>query len=96
MKHIVHDWSDEDSLIILRNCRKVLNEGCKAFIIEQIVDQSGALYENSLAFDILMLVNVGGKERTLEQFKALFNQSGFEITSLKPIDYQVLIELKAI
>ena len=27
MKHIVHDWSDEDSLVILKNCRKVLNEG---------------------------------------------------------------------
>ena len=96
MKHIVHDWSDEESLIILRNCRKVLNKGNKVFIIEQIVDQTESRYENNLAFDMLMFLAVGGKERNLEQFKALFDQSGFEITSLKGVDYETLIEIKAV
>ena len=96
MKHIIHDWSDEDSLIILKNCRKVLNSGNKAFIIEQLVDEKKDLYLNNLAVDILMLMCIGGKERTLEQFKSLFDQSGFEIISVKTVDYQVLIEIRAI
>ena len=96
MKHIVHDWSDDQSLVILKNCRKVLNEGNKLFIIDNLVDKSKETYLNNLTFDVLMLLAVGGKERNLEQFKDLCNNSGFEITSIKMVDYEALIEIKAI
>ena len=96
MKHIIHDWNDEKSLIILRNCRNALNIGNKMFIIERLIDPEKNEYVSNLAFDLLMRMTVGGLERNLEQFREIFSKSGFEIVSVKNIGFENLIELRPI
>ncbi|PKU61739.1 Tricetin 3',4',5'-O-trimethyltransferase [Dendrobium catenatum] len=80
MKWILHDWSDEYCLKLLKNCWKALPENGKVILaewilpveLEQIVAAKGIIN-----VDLLMLVNPGGKERTENEFKSLAKEAGF-------------------
>ena len=96
MKHIIHDWADMESIAILKNCRKVLNVGNKLFIVEHLIDHESEYYMNTICIDQIMLMCLGGKERTREQFKKLFDAAGFEIASIKSAVFQVVIECRAV
>ncbi|KAK6938401.1 Plant methyltransferase dimerization [Dillenia turbinata] len=81
MKWILHDWSDEHCLKLLKNCYKALPECGKVIIVESIRPE---LPKNDVSSnivfdqDLLMLaVNPGGKERTLEEYETLAINSGF-------------------
>ncbi|XP_010430397.1 PREDICTED: indole glucosinolate O-methyltransferase 4-like [Camelina sativa] len=82
MKWILHDWTDEDCVKILKNCWRSLPEKGKVIIVEMITPKtpmSNDSYSNVvLAVDIVMLTHCsGGKERSLRQFESLAFQSGF-------------------
>ena len=82
-RHIIHDWTDEQSVQILNNCRKVIPKNGKLLIVEAVVPTGN---ESSLAkdFDMVMLVFPGGIERTQEEYRLLLKQAGFQLSSLTP------------
>ena len=82
-RHIIHDWTDEQSVQILNNCRKVIPNDGTVLIVEAVVPPGN---EPSLAkdFDMAMLVFPGGLERTGEEYRILLEQSGFELSSITP------------
>ena len=65
LKHIIHDWDDENSLVILKNCRKALMPGNKLFIIDSIVDRNNPNYNLTVALDFLMLVFFNSKQANI-------------------------------
>ena len=78
LKAIIHDWEDEESVAILRNCRRVVPDEGRLLLIERIV---GAPNEDSFTkfADLNMLVSPGGKERTLDEYAALLAAAGFRL-----------------
>src|SRR3984893_16156309 len=82
-RHIIHDWTDEQSVQILNNCRKVIPNNGRLLIIEAVVPPGN---EPSLAkdFDMVMLVFPGGIERTEEEYRFLLEQAGFQLSSITP------------
>jgi O-methyltransferase domain len=40
MKHVIHDWNDEDALKILRNCRRAIPAGGTLLLIEWVLKPS--------------------------------------------------------
>jgi ubiquinone/menaquinone biosynthesis C-methylase UbiE len=82
-RHIIHDWTDEQSVQILNNCRRVIPDQGRLLIIEAVV-QTGN--EPSLArdFDMVMLTFPGGIERTEEEYRLLLEQAGFQLSSITP------------
>lgn len=76
---ILHDWSDEDCIKLLKNCYKALPDTGKVIVVEanvpEIPDSSPAAKRASLS-DMVMLV-IGGKERTLTEFLTLAKAAGF-------------------
>ena len=82
-RHIIHDWTDEQSVQVLNNCRKVIPNNGRLLIIEAVVPSGN---EPSLAkdFDMVMLVLPGGIERTEEEYRLLFKQAGFQLSSITP------------
>lgn len=76
LKSILHDWDDERSLKILRNVRGAMREGARVALCEVIVEPMDRRPEATLS-DMQMLVVCGGRERSLEEFRSLFAQSGF-------------------
>ncbi|RWR82936.1 caffeic acid 3-O-methyltransferase-like protein isoform X1 [Cinnamomum micranthum f. kanehirae] len=82
MKWILHDWSDEHCLKLLKNCWEALpDHGGKVIIVESILPEAP---ENNVSShivfeqDLFMLAqNPGGKERTKKEYEALAIKSGF-------------------
>jgi len=82
LRHIVHDWSDEDSATILRNCRSAMKPAGKVLVVEIVVpagnDPSFAKWMD------LMMVTYGGKERSEKQYRHLFALAGLQLTRIVP------------
>jgi ubiquinone/menaquinone biosynthesis C-methylase UbiE len=81
MRHILHDWTDEQSVQILRNIRKAVPPQGRVLIVECSVPGANvaALGKD---MDMIMLAFPGGKERTSEEYRALFEQSGFRLSGV--------------
>ena len=85
LKFILHDWNDEHCRTILNNCRDAIGAG-RILIIERIVpERVGPGDEDVIRGDLIML-SVGGKERTEGEYHALLGEAGLEITGITPID----------
>jgi O-methyltransferase domain/Dimerisation domain len=81
LKWIIHDWNDEQSLTILKNCRQAMAADGKLLLIESVIFPG-----NEPAFakfmDLNMLVMTGGRERTESQYRELLAAAGFELTRI--------------
>jgi precorrin-6B methylase 2 len=87
LKHVIHDWNDEQATLILRNCRRAMKPGAKLLIAEGVypphVDQSLEC-RGAAANDVNMLVVSGGRQRSEQEFRALYATAGFELTKIVP------------
>jgi len=96
MKHIIHDWDDEQSIRILRNCRRAMAPEGRLLVLEILIPRGN---EPSFAklLDLEMLVIPGGRERTEEEFRALYGAAGFELTAVIPTRSPIsIIERRAV
>ena len=82
LRQIIHDWEDERALAILRNCRAAMTTAGKVLLVERQIAPDHHEAMRVLQVDMEMLVNVGGMERTDDQYRALFQQAGFELTRI--------------
>lgn len=83
LAQILHDWADPEAVAILRACRRSLAPGGRLLLVEQVVpdgDEPG--FAKSL--DLLMLVLLGGRERSAAQWRALLRDGGFELVQITP------------
>jgi hypothetical protein len=84
MKHIIHDWSDEHCCTILKLMREKLPEDGRVLVCEMVVtDEPGPTPAKMLDIEML-LMTVGGKERTEEEFGELFASSGLRLSRIVP------------
>jgi hypothetical protein len=84
MKHIIHDWSDEHCRTILRLMREKLSKNGRVLICEMVVgDEPGPTPAKMLDIEMLVMT-VGGRERTAEEFGALFAASGLRLNRVVP------------
>jgi hypothetical protein len=90
MRHIIHDWYDEQSLTILRNCHKALPAGGKLLVIESVIPPGNDPFPGKF-LDLTMLMIPGGKERTADEYRTLYEQAGFELTRIVPTTAEVSI-----
>jgi hypothetical protein len=76
---ILHDWDDADAARILATIRRAIPAAGTLLLVERVV---GAPNEDpSTKFmDLQMLVILGGRERTQEEFAELLASSGFRMT----------------
>lgn len=83
MKHIIHDWTDDQCVTILKNCHTVMKPGSRLLILDQVLPGPN---EPSLGkfSDLIMMQLPGGMERTGEEFQALLKSSGFAFSRIVP------------
>jgi hypothetical protein len=81
LKHILHDWPDDDCVKILRNIATAMAPGGRVAVIEFLIADSVPM---ATLMDLNMMVLVGGKERTSEEFGALFAKAGLRLASVTP------------
>jgi hypothetical protein len=95
LKSVIHDWNDERSISILRNCREALPSNGKLPLVERLMPETPSATDEDKAHalsDLNMLRGPGGCERTKGQYRELLNQSGFVLTAIYPAGRFNLIE----
>ena len=90
LRHIIHDWDDEKSLAILRNCHSVIPANGKLLIIESVIPQGNQRFAGKF-LDLVMLLIPGGKERTKSEYNALLEQAGFELRQIVPTNSELSV-----
>lgn len=84
LKFVLHDWSDDAVVTILRNCRDAMAEDGRVFVIEAVVPEDDAPSPAG-ARDINMLVLTGGRERTLGEYQSLLSAAGLDLLQATPL-----------
>jgi hypothetical protein len=91
MKHIIHDWSDEHCRTILKLMREKLPAGGRVLVCEMVVtDEPGPTPAKMLDIEMLVLT-VGGKERTKDEFVDLFSSSGLRLSRIVPTERPICV-----
>ncbi|HEV2173578.1 MAG TPA: methyltransferase [Nitrospira sp.] len=80
---IVHDWDDDHSIAILRNCRRAMSRGKTLLLVEMVILAGDAPFFGKL-LDLGMLVLTGGRERTENEYEALLAAADFRLTRIVP------------
>lgn len=91
LRYILHNWDDERAIAILNNCHRAMAENGKILVIEQVIPPGNEPFIGKL-LDLHMLVLFpGGCERTEDEYRALFEASGFQLTKIVPTKANVSV-----
>ncbi len=89
LRHIIHDWDDEDAVSILRNCRNAMNPEGRVLLVETVIPPMDEPCFGKW-LDLMMLI-VGGRERTEEQYRQLLPQAGLELNRIISTAHEISI-----
>ncbi|KAK4406626.1 putative O-methyltransferase 3 [Sesamum angolense] len=87
LKWVLHDWSDEESVEILKKCKEAITRNGKrgkVIIIEMVVDESESV-ETQLLLDMLMMALATGRERKEKEWANLISDAGFSGYRIYPV-----------
>jgi hypothetical protein len=85
ISNVITDWDDERAATILRNCRAAMTPESRLLIIEAVypdrIDQSAAS-RAAVSTDVNVMVCTGGRERSEQEFRSLYESAGFTLTRI--------------
>ena len=90
LKHILHDWNDDECVKILRNVREAMALDGRVVVVEMLITDKGPPSPAPL-LDLNMLVMLTGKERTTKDFAALFAKAGLKLHAVTPTQSPVAV-----
>jgi hypothetical protein len=83
LKHIIHDWYDDKSEVILGNIRRSMPDGSRVLIVDAVIPPGNDPHPAKI-LDLEMLIAPGGIERTNAEFETLLGNAGFRINRIIP------------
>lgn len=87
LSRVLHDWDDERCLTLLRRCALAMAPGAELLLIERLLPADARL-SLAVAWDVHMLCNVGGRERTEEHYRRLLEEAGFAFAACHELPLQ--------
>ena len=95
LQAIVHDWDDESCVRILTNVRTAMARDGRILVFEQELSRRGGR-DLAKLLDLEMLVDTGGgRERTGQEFAALFDRADLRIARQRALPVMTMFELVA-
>ena len=85
LKSIIHDWDDDRSMAILRNCRTAMSPTSRLLLVERVMPiqmQAEHSHRRVAMMDMHMLGLLGGRERTEAEYRTLLDASGFTLSRI--------------
>jgi O-methyltransferase domain/Dimerisation domain len=79
LKYVLCDWSDADCIRILKNCRHAMRPSGRLIVIELLIGNLDELGPVALTDLTMMVVNSGGRQRTLAEFQTLLEAADFRV-----------------
>jgi O-methyltransferase domain/Dimerisation domain len=90
LRRIIHDWEDADAVKILGNLRRAMRDDGTLVLVEGLVDSA----TNPAGLMDLMMLVLGGRERSEAEFRALVATAGFSLKRVIPAGAYFVIECK--
>lgn len=84
LSQVLHNWDDENVRRIVANCAQAAHPGGSLVVIEYVLPPAPVPTVGQV-LDILMMVLVGGRERTLEELRGLIEPAGYTFTREVPV-----------
>jgi len=79
LKDVLHDWDDERGVRILSNIRKVMRPNGRVLVCELPIDHRHPEYPAPISDLQMLVVTSGGRQRSTEQFAAMFRRADLEL-----------------
>lgn len=90
LSRVLHDWDDDRCLTILRRCARAMAPGSELLLVERLLPTDARL-SLAVAWDLHMLCNVGGRERTEGHYRRLLDEAGFDFASCHELPLQAAL-----
>jgi SAM-dependent methyltransferase len=99
LSNLVLNWEDDEAIVVLQNCRKVIAPKGKLVLVDWIIPAAdeprvGFRFWDTLMTDLIMLVTFGsraGRIRTRAEFQVILGAAGFTLTALVPTQSSVWV-----
>lgn len=85
LSRVLHDWDDARCRAILATCARHLPAHAELLVIERLLPESGPTDSLAVPWDVHMLCNTGGRERTEAHYRDLLAEAGFELVDTRPL-----------
>ncbi|WP_394617871.1 methyltransferase [Lentzea sp. JNUCC 0626] len=78
LSYVLHDWDDEACVRILSNLKKTLAPHGRIAVFDAVVGDDDRP-DDAKSLDLVMMILVSGRERTADEFEALFGKAGLKL-----------------
>ena len=86
LSRILHDWDDEDAARILRVCHAAMEPGARLLVVDAVLPERARDMPAAIRMDLLMLLLLNARERTMPEFERLLSNAGFHLRDVIPTD----------
>ncbi len=87
LKNIIHDWEDDPATRILATCRTAAGPGGRLVIVERVLPAhvtAAPEHLNAAMMDLQMMVQLGSRERTQDEYRTLMERAGWQFVGAIP------------
>ena len=84
LKHILHNWGDDDCVRILTLLRAQLSAKGRVLVCEMVIQSDPGPTPAKMLDIEMLLITVGGKERSAEEFRYLLASAGLRMGRIVP------------
>ncbi|ODR04775.1 hypothetical protein AWC25_03260 [Mycobacterium sherrisii] len=97
LSRVLHDWDDQRCAEILKRCAESMSATAELLVIERLLSESNSA-SLAAAWDIHMLCNVGGEERTVDHYRSLLADAGLQLRHQHqlPLEFELLRATKSV
>ncbi|MGE5570742.1 MAG: methyltransferase [Rhodospirillales bacterium] len=82
LKTVIHDWDNDSSIRIFKNCREAMTTESRLLLMEMVVPEGNDPHPSKFMDLNMLVLTHGGRERTAAEYRALFEASGFELSRI--------------
>ena len=86
MANVIHDWDDERSITLLRNCREAMQSHGRVPLVEMVISPRNQPHLSKLVDVEMLVMTDGGKERSESEYAALYEAAGLRLARTIPTE----------
>lgn len=86
MANVIQNFDDDHGVVILNNCRRAMKEGGRVLVVECVIPGPNEPHLGKLADIEIFIMTDGGRERTKQEYQALYEAAGLRVRRVVPTD----------
>jgi ubiquinone/menaquinone biosynthesis C-methylase UbiE len=95
IRHLMHDYDDLDCIRILANVRRVMKPDARVLVLEAPLPSDDSPGPGRW-LDLQVMVLCGGRERTVEEYAALFEKADLRLARSVPTQHPAMTVVEAV